>query len=92
MRAVRFHQYGDAQVLTLEDAPEPHAGPGHIRIRVQGTSVNPVDWKIRQGYLHEMMPVTFPAIAGSDAAGIVDELGEGVTDTCYVDQPCSSNS
>jgi NADPH:quinone reductase-like Zn-dependent oxidoreductase len=79
MRAMRFHQYGDPQVLTLEEAPEPHAGPGQVRIRVRATSVNPVDWKIRAGYLHEMMPVTFPAIPGSDAAGIVDELGDGVT-------------
>ncbi len=79
MRAVRFHQYGGPEVLTVEDAPEPHAGPGQIRVRVHGTSVNPVDWKIRAGYLHEMMPVTFPAIPGSDAAGIVDEVGEGVT-------------
>ena len=80
MRAVRFHQYGDPQVLTLEDAPEPHAGPGQVRVRVQGTSVNPVDWKIRAGYLHEVMPVTFPAIPGSDATGVVDEVGEGVSD------------
>ncbi|TQM63690.1 NADP-dependent oxidoreductase [Humibacillus xanthopallidus] len=79
MRAIRFHQYGDPQVLTLEDAPEPHAGPGQVRIRVQATSVNPVDWKIRAGYLHEMMPVSFPAIPGSDATGIVDEVGDGVS-------------
>ncbi|MCC2333803.1 NADP-dependent oxidoreductase [Cellulomonas wangsupingiae] len=79
MRAVRFHRYGDPQVLTLEEAPEPHAGPGQVRIRVHGSSVNPVDWKVRAGYLHEMMPVTFPATPGSDAAGVVDEVGEGVT-------------
>jgi NADPH:quinone reductase-like Zn-dependent oxidoreductase len=77
---MRFHQYGDPQVLTLEDAPEPHAGPDQVRIRVQATSVNPVDWKIRAGYLHEVMPVSFPAIPGSDATGVVDEVGEGVTD------------
>jgi NADPH:quinone reductase-like Zn-dependent oxidoreductase len=80
MRAVRFHEYGDPQVLTLEDAPEPHAEPGQVRVRVQATSVNAVDWKIRAGYLHEMRPVTFPVIPGSDAAGVVDEVGEGVTD------------
>ncbi|MHA6512933.1 NADP-dependent oxidoreductase [Tessaracoccus sp. Z1128] len=80
MRAVRFHRYGDPQVLTLEDAPEPHPGPGQVRVRVHATSVNPVDWKIRAGYLHEVMPVTFPAIPGTDAAGIIDEVGESVTD------------
>ncbi|MEU0881392.1 NADP-dependent oxidoreductase [Lentzea sp. NPDC005914] len=80
MRAVRFHQYGDPQVLTVEDAPEPHAGPGEIRIRVRAASVNPVDWKIRAGYMAEYMPVTFPAITGSDATGVVDEVGDGVDD------------
>lgn len=80
MRAVRFHEYGDHQVLTLGDAPEPHAGPGQVRIRVQATSVNAIDWKIRAGYLHEMMPATFPVTPGSDAAGVVDEIGDGVTD------------
>ena len=79
MRAVRFHQYGDPQVLAIEDAPEPHAGPGQVRIAVRAASVNPIDWKIRAGYLAEMMPTTFPAIPGTDAAGVVDEVGEGTS-------------
>jgi len=78
MRAVRFHEYGDPQVLTLEEAPEPHAAAGQVRIRVRATSVNSIDWKIRAGYLHEMMPTKFPAIPGSDAAGTVDQIGDGV--------------
>src|SRR4051812_21027173 len=78
MRAVRFHEYGGPEVLTVEDAPEPHAGPGEVRIRVQAASVNPVDWKIRAGYMHEIMPVAFPAVPGRDAAGVVDEVGDGV--------------
>lgn len=78
MRAIRFHQFGDPEVLTLDDAPEPHPGPREIRIRVAATSVNPVDWKIRAGYLAEAMPTTFPAIPGSDAAGVVDEVGAEV--------------
>jgi NADPH:quinone reductase-like Zn-dependent oxidoreductase len=79
MRAVRFHEFGDPHVLTVEDAPEPHAGSGEVRIRVQAASVNPVDWKIRAGYLADYMPTTFPAITGTDAAGVVDEVGAGVT-------------
>ena len=86
MRAVRFHHYGDPQVLGLEDAPEPHAGPGQVRIRVQAASVNPIDWKIRAGYLAEMMPTEFPAVLGSDAAGVVDEVGEGATGVAVGDQ------
>lgn len=79
MRAVRFHEFGDPHVLTVEDAPDPHPGPGEIRIRVQATSVNPIDWKIRAGYVREYIPTTFPAITGFDATGTVDEIGDGVT-------------
>lgn len=79
MRAVRFHEFGDPQVLTVEDAPEPHAGPGEVRIRVQAASVNPFDLKIRAGYLAQVVPTTFPAITGIDATGVVDEVGADVT-------------
>ncbi len=49
MRAARYHDYGPADVLVIEDIPEPHAGPGEIRIQVTAASVNPVDWKLRSG-------------------------------------------
>ncbi|SDB85291.1 NADPH:quinone reductase [Sanguibacter gelidistatuariae] len=78
MRALQFTEYGSPDVLTVAEAPEPHAGPGQVRIRVSAASVNPMDWKIRAGYLAKMSPSTFPVIPGSDAAGVVDEVGEGV--------------
>jgi NADPH:quinone reductase-like Zn-dependent oxidoreductase len=80
MRAVRYHEYGDPQVLQVEEAPEPHAGPGQVRIRAAAASVNQVDWKYRAGYLAEMVPLQFPMIPGYDAAGVVDEIGESVSD------------
>lgn len=86
MRAVRFHEFGDPQVLTVEDAPEPHAGPGEVRIRVRAVSVNPVDLKIRAGYMAQVIPTTFPAVIGYDATGVVDEVGAGVTDVSPGDQ------
>ncbi|WP_326949536.1 NADP-dependent oxidoreductase [Amycolatopsis sp. NBC_01307] len=79
MRAARYHDYGPAEVLVVEDVPEPHAGPGEVRIRVAAASVNPVDWKVRSGAARAMFEVGFPAIPGRDAAGVVDEVGEGVT-------------
>lgn len=78
-RAARYHDYGPADVLVAEDVPEPHAGPGEIRIRVTAASVNPVDWKLRSGATRAVLPVGFPAIPGRDAAGVVDEVGEDVT-------------
>jgi NADPH:quinone reductase-like Zn-dependent oxidoreductase len=78
MKAVRFHEYGDANVLRYEDAEQPVPGAGQVRIRVAATSFNPVDDGIRGGYLRGPFPVTLPHIPGIDVAGTVDALGEGV--------------
>lgn len=78
MRAARFHEYGGAEKLVIEQAPEPRPGPGEIRIRVAAASVNPIDWKLRAGALRELIPVELPAVPGRDAAGVVDEIGDGV--------------
>jgi NADPH:quinone reductase-like Zn-dependent oxidoreductase len=79
MKAVRFHQYGDSDVLRYEDAEQPVPGPGEVRIRVAASAFNPVDDGIRGGYLREVFPVTLPHIPGIDVAGTVDALGDGVS-------------
>jgi NADPH:quinone reductase-like Zn-dependent oxidoreductase len=78
MKAVRFHEYGGADVLRYEDVEQPVPGAGEVRIRVAGTSFNPVDDGIRGGYLQGPFPVTLPHIPGIEVAGTVDALGEGV--------------
>ena len=78
MRAARFHEYGGAESLVIQQAPDPHPGPGEIRVRVAAASVNPIDWKLRSGALHQIFPLELPAIPGRDAAGVVDEIGDGV--------------
>ncbi|GAA3017581.1 NADP-dependent oxidoreductase [Streptosporangium longisporum] len=78
MKAVRFHEYGDAGVLRYEDVPLPVPGTGEVRIRVAATSFNPVDAGIRSGGLQGPFPVTFPHTPGIDVAGTVDALGDGV--------------
>jgi NADPH:quinone reductase-like Zn-dependent oxidoreductase len=79
MRAALYTQYGESDVLHIGEAPEPHAPAGAIRIRTLAVSVNPVDWKIRAGHVQKFLPLEFPVIPGRDAAGIVDEVGEGVS-------------
>jgi NADPH:quinone reductase-like Zn-dependent oxidoreductase len=79
MRAALYTQYGEPDVLHIGEAPEPHAPAGAIRIRTLAASVNPVDWKIRAGHVQKFLPLEFPVIPGRDAAGIVDEVGEGVS-------------
>ena len=85
MFALQFTEYGGPEVIKLGEAPEPHAGPGRIRIVVRAASVNPIDWKIRSGMLAQGKPLEGTSYPGFDAAGVIDEVGEGVTDVTVGD-------
>ena len=77
--AISFATYGDPDVLSLVSVPSISAGPGQVRVAVRAAGVNPIDWKIRSGVLAEVMPRTLPSTPGIDLAGVIDEVGEGVT-------------
>jgi len=79
MKALRFHEYGGPDVLKTEEAPIPEPGEGEILVQVSGAGVNPVDWKLREGYLQAYFPVDLPAIVGWEFSGTVSKLGPGVT-------------
>jgi len=79
MFSLQFTEYGGPEVLSLGEAPEPHAGPGQIRILVRAASVNPADWKVLSGMAAQGKPLEGTGYPGYDAAGVVDEVGEGVT-------------
>lgn len=85
MRALQFKSYGGPEVLTVGDAPDVHAGAGQVRVTVRAASVNALDWKIRAGYLAGGRPLQGIGYLGADAAGVVDEVGEGVTDVAVGD-------
>jgi NADPH:quinone reductase-like Zn-dependent oxidoreductase len=76
MRAVQFTEFGGPEVLKIVEAPEPHAGPGEIRVVVNAVGVNPVDWKVIAGYMGGEPPMGL----GLEVAGVVDEVGDDVTD------------
>lgn len=78
MKAIRFHQYGDAEVLVLDEVEVPTPGPGQVRVRVAATSFNGVDNNIRAGRMQGPMPLELPHTPGLDVAGTVDAVGEGV--------------
>ncbi|MGO9413273.1 MAG: NADP-dependent oxidoreductase [Spirochaetia bacterium] len=81
MKAVQISQYGDAGVLTVtNDAPKPAVGEGKVLVEVRAASINPVDTMVRLGYMAKMVPLSFPAVLGTDIAGVVAEVGAGVTD------------
>ena len=79
MRAVRIHAYGGPEQLRIEDVPEPHAGPGQIRVKVAAASINPIDGKILRGLTAGGASLAEPTGLGFDGAGVVDEVGEGVS-------------
>ena len=86
MRALQFSEYGSPEVLAWGDAPEPHAGPRQIRIAVRAASVNPIDWKMFVGALSGGEPLMGTGYLGYDAAGVVDEVGEGSTGVSVGDE------
>lgn len=79
MKAVRIHAYGDTDVLSFEDAPVPVPGDGEVLIRVHATTVNPFDLAVRAGYMSAYFNYSLPLILGSDASGVVERIGPGVT-------------
>ncbi|MDD7939140.1 NADP-dependent oxidoreductase [Actinomycetospora lutea] len=78
MKAIRFHEFGEADVLRHEEVDRPDPGAGEVRLRVAATTVNLVDDGIRGGWLQGPFPVTLPHIPGIEVAGTVDALGAGV--------------
>ena len=82
MKAARFSRFGGPEVLEIVDLPDPHPGPGQVRIAVRAAGVNPSDWKKRQGLMDPQLPQTL----GYEAAGVVDELGEGVAGVAVGDR------
>lgn len=79
MKAIRIHSYGHSDQTKIEDAPRPTPKQAEVLVRVRAAGVNPIDWKIREGYMKDWIPASFPLTLGQDFAGEVVELGAGVT-------------
>ncbi|GCD21045.1 oxidoreductase [Cellulomonas algicola] len=80
MRAITYSRYGGSDVLELTDQPTPKVGADTVLVRVRAASVNPVDWKVREGYLDQIMDVHFPVVPGWDVAGVVERVGLDTTE------------
>ncbi len=80
MKAAQITKYGSNEVVEInKNAPEPTITEGHILIKVYAAGINPVDWKIREGYMRQMVQLKFPATLGGDFSGIVAGVGEGIS-------------
>jgi NADPH:quinone reductase-like Zn-dependent oxidoreductase len=85
-RAVRFDEYGGLDVLHVVDVDPPRPGPGQLLARVKAAGVNPGEAKIREGMMHQRFPATFPSGEGSDLAGVVEQVGDGVREFAVGDE------
>ncbi|MGR3875426.1 NADP-dependent oxidoreductase [Streptomyces graminifolii] len=86
-RAVIYEAFGGPEVLELREVPEPHAGPGEVRVRVTAAGLNPMDWAIAaRPEVAARFGITAPSGFGSDLAGVIDEVGDGVTDFAVGDR------
>jgi NADPH:quinone reductase-like Zn-dependent oxidoreductase len=79
IQAMQVHNYGDADQLKLGQVAQPEPPEGEVLVRVHAAGVNPIDWKIRAGFLKDFMPATFPYVPGADLAGVVEKVGAGLT-------------
>jgi NADPH:quinone reductase-like Zn-dependent oxidoreductase len=75
MKAVRFHDYGGPEVMKLEEILRPACRDDQVLVRVHAVSVNPVDWKIREGMVRKRVNIPLPAIPGGDLSGVIDQAG-----------------
>ena len=84
MRAVVLREHGGPEVLRVEELPDPHAGPGEVRVRVAAVAMNHVDVWVRKGLPH--LKLHYPFLLGADVAGTVDEVGPGVSGVAAGDE------
>jgi alcohol dehydrogenase len=88
MKSAQIKRYGGSEVVEInQSTPAPNdPSAGKVLVRIKAAGVNPADWKIREGYFQQMMPLQFPSTLGMDFSGIVEKIGEGVSDFKYNDE------
>src|SRR5690349_18721612 len=86
MKTMQIDRFGGPEVLHAAEAPEPHAGRGQVRVRVRAIGVNMFDAKVRSGAMEAMFRTPLPAVIGIELAGVVDEVGDGVTELAAGDE------
>jgi NADPH:quinone reductase-like Zn-dependent oxidoreductase len=91
IRAYGFTSYGGPETQTWLDLPAPAPGPGEILVAVRAAGVNPVDWKVREGMHRAFLPLTLPAVLGREVAGVVEQVGAGVTEFAAGDEVFGSS-
>jgi alcohol dehydrogenase len=82
MKSAQIGRYGGSEVIEINQSTPAPSNPsaGKVLVIVKAAGVNPADWKIREGYFHQMVPLQFPSTLGMDFSGVIEKLGEGISD------------
>lgn len=80
MKAIQISKYGEADELKMQETETPSPKAGEILVRIHDAGVNPYDWKVRKGFMKDIMPVQFPLTMGYDFAGVIEKVGANVQD------------
>src|SRR5579863_2194232 len=79
VKAVRYDEFGGTDVLRVDEVERPVPGAGQVLVRVKAAGINPSEAAIRTGAVSSIFPSTFPSGQGSDLAGVIEEVGAGVS-------------
>lgn len=78
MKSAQINEYGGSEIIKInQSTPEPTVSSGKVLVTIKAAGVNPADWKIREGYMQQVIPLQFPSTIGMDFSGVVKQVGEG---------------
>src|SRR5689334_13717521 len=84
MKSAQFKRYGGSDVVEISQTTStPNLAAGNVLVEIKAASINPIDWKIREGYMQQMIPIQFPSTLGMDFSGVIKQAGEGVTSSDF---------
>jgi alcohol dehydrogenase len=84
MKSAQVKRYGGSDVIEINQTTStPNLAAGNVLVEIKAAGINPIDWKIREGYMQQMMPIQFPSTLGMDFSGVIKQVGEGVTSSDF---------
>ena len=84
MKSAQFKRYGGSDVVEISQTTStPNLAAGNVLVEIKAAGINPIDWKIREGYMQQMIPIQFPSTLGMDFSGVIKQVGEGVTSSDF---------
>jgi NADPH:quinone reductase-like Zn-dependent oxidoreductase len=80
MKSAQISRYGSSEVIEInQNTPSPIISPSKVLVELKAAGINPIDWKIREGYMKQVISLQFPSILGMDFSGIIKQIGEDIS-------------